>query len=329
MIKFIQDKLIASLFLSVLLAFVTVSVASAQPMDTRHKVDTLTFGERLSVRTNVADWALMIPNIGVEYDLRNTNWNRYAINVNFRFRPGNHTTFLLPLVYRMKEVKVEGRMYWHERQARPTGYLKRHSTPWDKLMSCRRMVTKHPRTTYYRGVYASYGSYGLRIKDDGHQGTAAQVGVTWGFLRPLYAYRNGNSIDFEIGISGGLAMAKDETFVLDRQLNQYVTKERKDWKFVPFPVVNDLHVALVYRFGKYPVQKKYRWRYDVDMEYQQLKDSLWMRDDRAYMDKLYRDSVYKVVSRDFREMYDSVIAVRRQERQEKIDRKAPARVPKQ
>lgn len=299
------------------------NVVAAQPMDNRHKVDTLSFADRLSFRTNAMDWALMVPNIGVEYDLRGRNWNRYAINLNLRYRPGANTTFLLPLVYEMKEVKVEGRMYWHERQARPVGFMKRHSYIWDKLMSCRRMVVKHPKTTYYRGVYASYGKYDILPTGTGHRGKAVQAGITWGFVRPLYAYGNGNSIDFEIGISGGLAFAKDESYSLNRDANEYIVKERKGWGIVKMPVINDLHVALVYRLGKYPIQKKYRWRYDVDMDYRNLRDSLWLKADNYEMEKHYRDSVYKVVANDFRVMYDSIIAVRRQEKQEKIDKKAP------
>ena len=40
----------------------------AQVMEHRTGVDTLSLAERISVRTNAADWMLLTPNIGVEYD---------------------------------------------------------------------------------------------------------------------------------------------------------------------------------------------------------------------------------------------------------------------
>lgn len=295
----------------------------AQPLDTRHKVDTLTFAERLSVRTNGTDWVLMIPNIGIEFDIRNKNWNRWAVNLNLRYRPGSNTKSIIPMVYEGKEIKLEGRMYWRERQARPTGILSYHTMPWDKLMSCRRMVPKHPNTVYYRGLYVSYGDYALRLGGNGHRGEVAQAGITWGFVRPLYTYGNGNSIDMEIGISGGVAYAKDRRFSLDTENNEYRDDSPKQTRVLP--MVNDLHAALVYRFGKYPIRKKYRWRYDVDMDFRSRIDSVWNKDEANKILKHHRDSMYKVIAKDFRLTYDSIISHYHKEKQERIDRSAPAR----
>lgn len=295
----------------------------AQPLDTRRKVDTLSIMDRLSFRTNGTDWLLMIPNVGVEFDLRNTNWSRWAVNLNFRYRPGSDTKIRCPQVYELSEVKVEGRMYWRERQAQPTGPLAYHTMPWDKLMSCRRMVPKHANTVFYRGIYASYGTYALRLTGNGHHGKAFQTGLTWGFVRPLYTLPNGNSIDMEIGISGGIAILKDRKFAVDNTVNDYynITKQKTHI----LPMVNDLHAALVYRIGKYPIQKKYRWRYDVDMDFRAKMDSLWLLRERNRSQDLYMDSLRKTMEMDFRETYDSVINKRHEERQENIDRQAPKR----
>jgi len=35
-------------------------------------------------------------------------------------------------------------------------------------------------------------------------------------------------------------------------------------------VVSELRFAFVYRFGSYPLTKKYRWRLDVDQEYRDI-----------------------------------------------------------
>lgn len=295
----------------------------AQPLDTRHKVDTLSLAERFSVRTNGTDWVLMIPNVGVEFDIRNTNWNRWAVNLNLRHRPTSNTNTVSPIVYEGTEIKVEGRMYWRERQAQANGVLAYHLMPWDKLMSCRRMIPKHPNTVFYRGIYASYGNYAVRAKGYGHRGNAFQAGITWGFVRPVYAFGNGNSIDMEIGVSGGVAVVKNRRFIPDYKNNDYRDLSRKNTYVVP--MLNDVHAALVYRLGKYPIQKKYRWRYDVDMDYRARMDSLYQQREAAAELKHFRDSVYKVVAADFRLTYDSVIAVRHQEKQERINMSAPAR----
>ena len=42
----------------------------AQVFETRARIDTLKWNERISLHTNAVDWALLIPNIGVEYDIR-------------------------------------------------------------------------------------------------------------------------------------------------------------------------------------------------------------------------------------------------------------------
>lgn len=309
--------IVATLLLLPILSF-------AQPVDTRHKVDTLSLADRISFRTNGTDWVMMVPNIGVEFDIRNKNWNRWAVNLNFRYRPSTNSNVVVPLVFEGKEIKLEGRMYWRERQAQSSGVMAYHFKPWDKLMSCRRMIPKHFNTVYYRGVYVSYGDYSFRLKGMGHAGKAAQVGITWGFVRPLYAYGNGNSIDFELGVSGGAALVKSHRFQPDYDNNVYRNYSYRGKHIVP--VLNDIHAALVYRLGNYPIQKKYRWRYDVDMDFRARKDSAWARNEADAILKHHRDSMFRVVSRDFRLTYDSVIAVRRKEKQEKIDKAAPARI---
>ena len=65
-------------------------------MDTSHKVDSLSTKERLSWRTNAVDWLLLVPNVGVEYDIGRYNWNRWTVGLNIRgnwqsshtFKPG-------------------------------------------------------------------------------------------------------------------------------------------------------------------------------------------------------------------------------------------------
>ena len=88
----------------------------------------------------------------------------------------------------------------------------------------------------------------------------------------------------------------------------------------------DIHIGVVYRFGNYPIQKKYRWRYDVDMEYRAKIDSIYEHRLAGNEHKFIRDSLYKVVSNDFRLLYDSCVQARKAEAQMAIDARAPKRI---
>lgn len=311
----------------IILLFSIVIDVQAQVMDNSRRVDTLSFAERFSLRTNVVDWVLTVPNIGIEYDLRRENWNRYAINLNVRYRPSTHGTFVRPAVFDLFEASLEGRMYWRERRAEASGYLRRHIHWWDKLMSCRTMAPSHPRWIFYRGAYLSYTDYNIYIRGHkGRDGEALMAGFTWGFVKPFVAFQNGNSVDMEFGLSAGLCYTRFDRYVHDNATNSYPRMRGEGWHLVGYPVVKDLHVAVVYRFGNYPIQKKYRWRYDVDMPYRLSRDSIYDSRMAGRERDFVRDSLYRVVSRDFKLLYDSCVQKRRAERQRSIDRKAPKRV---
>ncbi|MBQ9236519.1 MAG: DUF3575 domain-containing protein [Prevotella sp.] len=300
--------------------------ASAQVADNSRRVDTLSLAERISVRTNLVDWGLLVPNIGVEFDIRNTNWNRYAVNANFRYRPHTNSTYVRGIVYNLFEATLEGRVYWRERKCTPTGYLSPHRHWIDKLWSCRNMLPSHPNWVFYRGGYVTYSKYSMLWGGgEGRQGTAYMAGVTWGFVKPFLAFQNGNSMDMEFGFSAGVMYNKYDTYRADRENNCYPKTGHEDGKFGP--MLRDLHVALVYRFGNYPIQKKYRWRYDVDMDFREKKDSIYNAWLTGREQKYIQDSIYRVVAMEFRQLYDSCVDVRHREQQQAIDEQAPARVP--
>ncbi len=299
---------------------------SAQVADNSRRVDTLSLAERISVRTNLVDWGLLVPNVGVEFDIRNTNWNRWAVNANFRYRPKTSSTYVRGIVFDIFEATLEGRVYWRERKCTPTGYLSPHRHWIDKLWSCRNMMPSHPNWVFYRGGYVTYSKYSMLWGgSEGRQGTAYMAGVTWGFVKPFLAFQNGNSVDMEFGFSAGIMYNKYDTFRADRENNCYPITGHEDGKWGP--MIRDLHVALVYRFGNYPIQKKYRWRYDVDMDFRERKDSIYNAWLSGREQKYIQDSIYRVVSQEFRMLYDSCVDVRHREQQKAIDEQAPARVP--
>ena len=243
----------------------------AQVFETRARIDTLKWNERISLHTNAVDWALLIPNIGVEYDIRSTNWNRWAVGMSAKTKWRTNSRFKQRLFYNVSEVRFEFRNYWRTRQIDGREVTK-HTSFIDKLFSCRRTVVKHPHTTYYRGVYASAGDYSFLVDRKGRQGKFVSGGVTYGAMYPMYVFKSGNSLDLDLGISVGLVATNMEKFRLVDDC--YERTQPGKWKIVPFPIPTEARVGLVYRLGKYPINKKYRWRYDVDMRYRERYDSI-------------------------------------------------------
>lgn len=273
----------------------------AQVFETRARIDTLKWNERISLHTNAVDWALLIPNIGVEYDIRSTNWNRWAVGMSAKTKWRTNSRFKQRLFYNVSEVRFEFRNYWRTRQIDGREVTK-HTSFIDKLFSCRRTVVKHPHTTYYRGVYASAGDYSFLVDRKGRQGKFVSGGVTYGAMYPMYVFKSGNSLDLDLGISVGLVATNMEKFRLVDDC--YERTQPGKWKVVPFPIPTEARVGLVYRLGKYPINKKYRWRYDVDMRYRERYDSIRYEIEARRQERHITDSITNKIYNDFWLEYD-------------------------
>lgn len=273
----------------------------AQVFETRARIDTLKWNERISLHTNAVDWALLIPNIGVEYDIRSTNWNRWAVGMSAKTKWRTNSRFKQRLFYNVSEVRFEFRNYWRTRQIDRREVTK-HTSFIDKLFSCRRTVVKHPHTTYYRGVYASAGDYSFLVDRKGRQGKFVSGSVTYGAMYPMYVFKSGNSLDLDLGISVGLVATNMEKFRLVDDC--YERTQPGKWKVVPFPMPTEARVGLVYRLGKYPINKKYRWRYDVDMRYRERYDSIRYEIEARRQERHITDSITNKIYNDFWLEYD-------------------------
>jgi hypothetical protein len=152
-------------------------------------------------------------------------------------------------------------------------------------------------------VFAAYNKFTTKLGKEGHQGNAVIGGVMWGMIKPLYAFRNGNSLDLEFAAAVGLAYAKYDTFEHDPFFDYYPKTGHKT-SFLP--VINDLRVGFVYRLGNYPITKKYRWRYDVDMAYQTAHDNKLLEVRRETETRAFNDSLDNYVRDLFWHKYDSL-----------------------
>ena len=288
-------------FILLVLALLAPKTVKAQVLDTSHKIDTLTTKDRLSIRTNALEWLLLVPNIGIEYDLGRYNYNRYSLGLNLRYNWQTSHTFKTGVIFNVAEARLELRNYYRIREF--SNYVERKKGFVDRLLSPRREVSKHPTTTFYRGVFAAYNKFTTKLGKEGHQGNAIIGGVMWGMIKPLYAFRNGNSLDLEFAAAVGLAYAKYDTFEHDPFFDYYPKTGNKT---TFMPMINDLRVGFVYRLGNYPITKKYRWRYDVDMAYQTAHDNKLLEERRETESKAFNDSLDNYVRDLFWHKYDSL-----------------------
>ena len=290
-----------------LTAVLLPQIGKAQIFESKTGVDTLTFAERISLRTNAVDWTLLTPNLGVEFDVKSTNWNRWAVGLTLKTKWNTPATFKNRIFYNITEVRADFRNYWRTRQI--NNKVPAHTGFIDRLFSCRRRVVKHPKTTYYRGAYMSFSDFSIKFGREGHQGKALSAGITYGIIKPLYAFRTGNTLDLDLGFDAGFVAVNSEKFVFNRADNCYTRTTQGSWKFVPFPMPTAARVGFVYRFGSYPITKKYRWRYDADAQYQYRVDSIANQRVVDAINKHNRDSVESVIYKEFWQVYDSAAVV--------------------
>lgn len=282
-------------------------IGKAQIFESKTGVDTLTFAERISLRTNAVDWTLLTPNLGVEFDVKSTNWNRWAVGLTLKTKWNTPATFKNRVFYNITEVRADFRSYWRTRQI--NNKVPAHTGFIDRLFSCRRRVVKHPKTTYYRGAYMSFSDFSIKFGREGHQGKALSAGITYGIIKPLYAFRTGNTLDLDLGFDAGFVAVNSEKFTYNRADNCYTRTKQGSWKVVPFPMPTAARVGFVYRFGSYPITKKYRWRYDADAQYQYRIDSIANQRVVDAINQHNRDSVESVIYKEFWQVYDSVAVV--------------------
>lgn len=290
-----------------MIAVLFPQISRAQIFESKTGVDTLTFAERISLRTNAVDWTLLTPNLGVEFDVKSTNWNRWAVGLTLKTKWNTPATFKNRVFYNITEVRADFRNYWRTRQI--NNKVPAHTGFIDRLFSCRRRVVKHPKTTYYRGAYMSFSDFSIKFGREGHQGKALSAGITYGIIKPLYAFRTGNTLDLDLGFDAGFVAVNSGKFTYNRADNCYTRTKQGSWKVVPFPMPTAARVGFVYRFGSYPITKKYRWRYDADAQYQYRIDSIANQRVVDAINQHNRDSVESVIYKEFWQVYDSVAVV--------------------
>lgn len=225
----------------------------AQVKGQKEAETTIPQSSRWGFRTNAVDWLLTIPNIGVEYDLSNSVYNRLTLNLNARWNWHTTHNIVPTTVFDLWEVRPEVRKYW---RTEPRAQSSSKPSLKDQLFSKSRNNPKFWRA-YYIGVYTSFNGYSFKFGKQGFQGYSYGLGLSGGYSVPLYSYKN-HFIDVEFGGSLGLSYAKYDVYENDRENNCYIPipEKSKDYHLVPFPVVSSINVSFIYRFAS--IKDKYK-----------------------------------------------------------------------
>ena len=293
--------------------------------DVKH--DTVPFLKRWSIMTNAVDWVVATPNLGVEFDLAGNEKTRFSILMNGKYNWNTHHSIQPRIVYNVAAGNVEFRKYWRTGGS-IRGAMERYtkenrdttiSLPLWGFRRFRRNVLSgrtfmNPRVwrAYYVGVYAGYEKYTISLGRKGKQGDSYNFGFTGGWSVPLYPFKDGRSVDLDLGLAVGAKMTAYDKFGYDEEYGCYTYQGSKGRHIVPFPVVQDVHLSFVFRFrsiGK-KVQggaerydewdtrqkEKFNERVRVRQRNWEIRDSMYkVRRKEAEAEKLSRDSLRRTL----------------------------------
>lgn len=242
------------------------------------------FFKRFSFHTNLLGWALLLPNAAVEIDLSQTPRNHYSILLHGMFNGKGKNTFGTSFIFNARSARVEGRKYWRTGKL---GKNRRYHYEYEKLVTdpnrvdsagkalfnadstrgwlyntyhkVRRNVlsgrtVSKPRDwrAYYLGVYAGVDDWNVAFGGNGKQGEGIFAGLSAGWSIPIFPqqFPKEGSLDLELGINVGVKAVRYEAYTREDDTGHYVHdpgNSQPNWKICPFPVVQDIHVSLVWR----------------------------------------------------------------------------------
>ena len=207
----------------------STTVAALQAVkEKREMVKPLAFKERWAFKVNTVDWALMMPNVGVEFDLSGSPMGHYALGASVRYNGKPHVDSDQRFDFQIFDAKVELRRYWH-----PSLQMRPNQKSKPKFWR-----------TYYWGVYAGYTDYTLYLSK-GFQGSGVNVGASFGCEVSLLSFKHGG-LYLDLGLSAGGQYGKYDKSEMDGDVRKITKSE--DWGVIPFPLLQEVRVGLVYRF---------------------------------------------------------------------------------
>lgn len=127
-----------------------------------------------------------MPNIGVEYDLSSSVYNKWTLGISATWNGNTDVNFDQKIQQRINDYRIEAR---------------KHIKPSLQIRPGQKRMPKFWRT-YYWGIYAGYTKFNL-MWNKGVAGDLFQAGVTGGWEVPLYQCKQGG-LDLDLGLSIGI-----------------------------------------------------------------------------------------------------------------------------
>lgn len=186
------------------------------------------FINRWAFKTNILEWCLTVPNVGFEFELSSSDYNRSTIGLSAKYNWNTYHRHVPVFVFDMLDVRPEYRYYFRK--------LGKGNQEGGKL-----------RNVKYIGAYADYAQYSFKLRT-GIQGQAVGAGVSFGWMLPMCRFRKG-ALDVDLGFSAGIQVTEYDAFTRDVPNNCYVklSNGSRDWHLTEFPVVSELRVAFAWR----------------------------------------------------------------------------------
>lgn len=256
-------KLLSAMFF-VIFPLTTIAQTTQNTTEQQDSIS-LPFMKRFSIRTNVVDWIVATPNLGLELDLSGSPKTRFSVLVNGKWNWNTSHSVAPRIIYNVAAGSVEARKYWR------TGGTLSGTKPFKTFTKDNRDSTvslprwgfqrfrrnvlsgrtfKDPRIwrAYYAGVYAGYEKYTISLGREGKQGDSYNFGFTGGWSIPLYPFKDGRTVDLDLGLAIGAKMTEYDMFRYEEETACYVYQGTKGRHFVPYPVIQDVHVSFIFRF---------------------------------------------------------------------------------
>ena len=211
------------------------------------------FKDRVALHANTVGYVFVTPNIGMEYSFIQNRYQKVSLFLNGKYNPNSYTKLIRRYLYNIVGVRSEVRWYFRMRKiTEGERKLDLQEGFWRKLTMRPHsfLGRENPRLhrAYYFGPYFAYDKYTVKLSKTGYQGYSLGVGVAAGYTIPLYQYKDGSSIDFELGANLGLALSTHDKFIYDADGACYSHAGKRAIHVVPFPIIADARVAFVYRF---------------------------------------------------------------------------------
>jgi hypothetical protein len=103
------------------------------------------------------------------------------------------------------------------------------------------------------GLWSAIDDWDISLTGKGKAGYGFGLGVVAGYTLPLLPqkYPKEGSLDLDLGLAVGWKAVKYDAYVYDGISHNYIndiSNSQDSWKIVPYPVIQDVHVSLVWRF---------------------------------------------------------------------------------